>query len=183
MNAVAAGEEIVALDEEKGTEREMLEAHLDGNREVVVLKVRGLSWELATRRLGPSATSAAGIVRHLTDVERFWFRHHLDGQDGVPFRWSDTEPDLEFEFDETDSLESVIADYLAACDESRQVAARYELDDQMLRPEASGNRPSLRWILVHMHDETARHNGHLDIYRELLDGATGFWPEDLSKPA
>jgi hypothetical protein len=162
------------LDEEHGTEREMLEAHLDGNREVVVLKVSGLSWKQATQRLGPSATSAAGIVRHLTDVERWWFRRHLDGQDNVPFRWSDTEADLEFEFDDTDSLEAVLADYQAACAESREVAARYELDNQMTRPEDSGNRPSLRWILVHMHDETARHNGHLDIYRELLDGTTGF---------
>ena len=162
------------LDEERGTEREMLEAHLDANREIAVVKVTGLTWERATQRLGPSATSAAGIVRHLTDVERFWFRRHLDGQDDVPFRWSDTEPDLEFEFGDSDTLEAVIADYRAACEESRQVASRYQLEDQLTRPEDSGNRPSLRWVLCHMIDETARHNGHLDIYRELLDGRTGW---------
>ena len=164
----------MTLDEEHGSERDMLEAHLEGNRATAVAKVAGLSWELATRRLGSSATSAAGIIRHLTDVERWWFRRHLDGQDNVPFTWSDSEPDLEFEFTATDSLEAIVSEYERACAESREVAARYQLDDQMLRPEESGNRPSLRWILVHMHDETARHNGHLDIYRELLDGRTGF---------
>ena len=161
------------LDEERGTEREMLEAHLDANRAIVVAKVTGLAWDRATCRLGPSATSAAGIVRHLTDVERWWFRHHLDGQDGVPFRWSATEADREFDFTDTDSLDAVVADYVAACAESREVSARYSLDDQLARPEDSGHRPSLRWVMCHMLEETARHNGHLDIYRELLDGSTG----------
>lgn len=164
----------MALDEENGTEREMMEAHLDGNRATAVAKVSGLSWEQATRRLGPSATSAAGIIRHLTDVERWWFRRHLDGQDDVTFAWSDSEPDLEFEFTATDTLDTVVAEYEAACAESREVASRYALEDQMCRAEESGNRPSLRWILCHMLDETARHNGHLDIYRELLDGRTGY---------
>lgn len=162
------------LDEEHGTEREMLEAHLDSNRAIVVSKVTGLSWDDATRRLGPSATSAAGVVRHLADVERWWFRRHLDGQDEVPFRWSESERDREFTFDASDSLDAIVTDYMVACAESREVAARYALEDQLTRPDEGNFRPSLRWVMCHMIEETARHNGHLDIYRELLDGRVGF---------
>ena len=164
----------MALDEEHGTEREMLEAHLDANRAIAVAKVAGLTWADATRRLGPSATSAAGVVRHLTDVERVWFRYHLDGQDNVSFYWSDDDDDREFDFSDDDTLEGVIAEYETACAESREAASRYSLDDQLQRAEKDGNRPSLRWVMCHMIEETARHNGHLDIYRELLDGSTGY---------
>jgi hypothetical protein len=157
---------------ESGSEREVLEDHLDDNRATVVRKVAGLPWELATRRLGPTPTSAAGLVKHLTDVERWWFRYYLDGEEGVPFAWSDDEPDVEFEMGPDDTLESLVADYERACDESRAVAARHHLSDRTPRTWRDGQRPSLRWIYVHMIEETARHNGHLDIYRELLDGAT-----------
>jgi hypothetical protein len=162
------------MDEETGSERHILEGHLDQNREIVVSKVDGLTWEQATRRLGPSATSAAGIVKHLTDVERWWFRRNLDGQRDVPFAWSDDEDDLEFQFGPGDSLESLVAEYVRACEESRAVCARYELTDQIHPPRHGEPRSSLRWVYVHMIEETARHNGHLDIYRELLDGQVGY---------
>lgn len=160
------------MDEENGSERHILEQHLDENRATVVRKARGLTWEQATRRLGPTATSVAGIVKHLTDVERWWFRRSLAAEDDVPFSWSDTEPDLEFEFGAQDTLDSLIAEYERACEESRAVAARYELTDRILAPHPGEPRSSLRWVYVHMIEETARHNGHLDIYRELIDGQT-----------
>ena len=162
----------MAMDEETGSERHILEAHLDQNRATVVRKVSGLTWEQATRRLGPSATSAAGVVKHLIDVERWWFRRNLDAQDDVPFAWSDTEADLEFAFGPEETVDSLIAEYGRACDESREVAARYELTDQIRAPRAGEPRSSLRWVYVHMIEEMARHNGHLDIYRELIDGQT-----------
>ncbi len=162
------------MDVETGSERDLLEVHLDNARSEVRRKVTGLPWELAVQRLGPSATSAAGVVKHLTDVERFWFRLQLDGQADVPFAWSDDVPDLEFELTPQDSLESLLAGFDRACAESREVAARHGLDDQTVRRVRwlGGARPSLRWIYVHMIEETSRHNGHLDIYRELLDGQT-----------
>ena len=163
----------MALDREHGTEREMLEAHLDANREIAVAKLTGLTWEQATRRLGPSATSAAGVVQHLADAERYWFRYMLDGQE-VQLLGTDDDPDLEFALADGATIDSVIADYLLACAESRESAARYSLDDQLKRAASRGNRPSLRWVMCHMIEETARHNGHLDIYRELLDGSTGY---------
>ena len=112
------------------------------------------------------------MLKHLIDVERWWFRRNLDAQDDVPFAWSDTEADLEFEFGPDESLDSLIAAYGRACDESREVAARYELTDQIRAPWPSAPRSSLRWVYVHMIEEVARHNGHLDIYRELIDGQT-----------
>jgi uncharacterized damage-inducible protein DinB len=160
------------MDEQTGSERHILEGHLESNRATAVRKVSGLTWEQASRRLGPTPTSVAGILKHLINVERWWFRHNLAGEPDVAFDWSDDIPDLEFDLAAADSLETLIAAYGVACEESRVVATRFGLTDQMRRPEESGSRPSLRWIYVHMIEELARHNGHLDIYRELLDGQT-----------
>ena len=162
----------MTLDIEHADERTTLEAHLDANRETVLRKCRGLSWEDATRRLGPTPTSVAGILKHLVNVERWWFRHMLAGQDGVPFDWTDESPDAEFELGPDDSLEGLLAAYVRACEESRGIAAGLALDDQCSRSWHGRGRPSLRWVYVHMIEELARHNGQLDIYRELLDGQT-----------
>jgi uncharacterized damage-inducible protein DinB len=162
----------MSLDIESGSERTTLEAHLDANRDTVVRKVSGLAWEQATTRLGNTPTSVAGILKHLINVERWWFRHNLEGEEDVPFDWTDNDLDLEFELGPRDSLESLVGEFERACDESRVIAARYQLTDRAARPWADGRHPTLRWIYVHMIEELARHNGHLDIYRELLDGQT-----------
>ncbi len=162
----------MTLDIEHGDERATLMAHLDANRDTVVRKCSGLSWDDATRRLGPTPTSVAGILKHLVNVERWWFAHVLDGQDDIHFDWSDENPDGEFELTPDDSLPTLIAAYEAACDRSREVEMRHELADQSARAWRGGRHPSLRWIYAHMIEETARHNGHLDIYRELIDGQT-----------
>ena len=94
----------------------------------------------------------------------------MDGEQNVPARWTDDDPDGEFRVTATDSLADIVADYEAACAESRAVAARYALDDLCAGRD---QRFSLRWILVHLVEETARHLGHIDVLRELLDGAVG----------
>ena len=71
-----------------------------------------------------------------------------------------------------ETIKSLIADFERACGESREVAAKYELGDEAKRARNDGQHPSLRWIYLHMIEEVARHNGHIDIYRELLDGVT-----------
>jgi uncharacterized damage-inducible protein DinB len=162
----------MSLDIEHADERTTLEAHLEANRATVLRKCAGLSWPDATQRLGPTPTSVAGILKHLVNVERWWFRHNLAGEEGVPFDWTDDDLDLEFEVGPDDTLEGLLADYAAACEESRVIASRHDLADQAVRTWHGGRRPSLRWIYVHMIEELARHNGHLDIYRELLDGQT-----------
>ena len=155
---------------ERGGERETLEGFLDFQRASVVWKATGLSDADAARQLLPSITTVSGLIRHLADVERSWMREDMAGEQGVPYRWSDADPDGEFRVTADDSLAEIIADYEAACAESRAVAARYTLDDVSVAQEG---RFSLRWILLHLTEETARHLGHVDVLRELLDGATG----------
>ncbi|MET1052345.1 MAG: DinB family protein [Mycetocola sp.] len=152
-----------------GGERESLEAFLDLQRATVVYKATGLSDADAATRLLPSLTTVSGLVRHLADVERSWFRDDLAGEDDVPARWSDEDPDGEFRVTADDSLAEIIADYEQACTESRAVSATLQLDDR----GSHNSDITLRWVMLHMIEETARHAGHIDVLRELLDGATG----------
>ncbi|WP_237687082.1 DinB family protein [Arthrobacter sunyaminii] len=169
---------------EAAGERETLTGFVDYFRATVVLKAAGLSDADGAKRLLPSLTTVSGLVKHLTDVERYWFRTRLDGQRDVPTRWSAADPDGEFRVNDNDSLAELIKDYEAACRESREVLERYDLEDRC-RGRSAGegdgdgdvdgdvDGQNVRWVLVHMIEETGRHCGHLDILRELLDGSTG----------
>ena len=155
---------------ENAGELETLTGFLEYFRATVVMKASGLSDAQGAKQLLPSITTVSGLVRHLTDVERFWFQVRMDGQQGLPMAWSDEDPDGDFRVSEEDSLASLIADYESACAQSRAVLANFELDDLC---RGSVRERSVRWVLVHMIEETGRHCGHLDILRELLDGSTG----------
>ena len=153
-----------------GPERAMLDAWLDWERATVLWKVEGLSDEQLRRRLVPSATTMLGIVKHLGYVERSWFQMRMEGQDlAVP--WSDADPDADFRIEPNESTASVLAWYEEQVTKSRAIAAASSLDQTAKRPDHSDI--TLRWIMVHMIEETARHNGHLDILREQIDGSTG----------
>jgi len=151
-------------------ERTMLSNWLDFHRATVRLKVGGLSDEDARRQLvGSQLTTCAGLVRHLRYVERWWFQEILEGLD-MPVPEPRDEIDAEFVVDPDLSLGQLLDEYEQECARSRQVMARHQLDDVSMSPR---RHVSYRWILVHMIEETARHNGHLDILRELIDGQTG----------
>jgi hypothetical protein len=155
-------------------ERVILETFLDLYREVIRNKVSGLSDEGAVRRLVPSATTPGGIVKHLRWVELNWFQRVLAGRpesDFPPPPWSDEDPDGDFRLEPGETLAQVLADYDAECERSRATAARYSLDDTGTHRRMGAT--SLRWIYIHMIEETARHAGHADILREQLDGSTG----------
>lgn len=157
-----------------GSERTVLEGFLDRQREIVRYKVEGLGEEDARKQLVRSPlTTCAGIVRHLSHVERSWFQKVLLGRDLTP-----TEPageqDADFRLQDDDSLASLLEGYDRECERSRASAAQLSLDHM-----AEGGRAvSLRWVLTHMIEETARHVGQLDILREQLDGRTGYRPGD-----
>lgn len=151
-------------------ERGVLAAFLDLYRDIVVGKVRGLSEEDARRRLVPSLTTAGGIVKHLRWVETGWFHQVLGARSGDNRRPHSRES--EFQLEPEESVGSLVAAYVAACAESRRIAAANPLDERV--PHQHLGEVTLRWIYVHMIEETARHAGHLDILREQLDGATGF---------
>jgi uncharacterized damage-inducible protein DinB len=162
-----AADELVST----GSEREVLEAFLDLYRGVLVRKVSGLSEAQLRQRHVPSATTLAGLVRHLTGVERGWFQRRLGRYPEHELDPNTGGHDDSWELGPEDSIDRLVADYEAACAESRRIAARMELDDAV--PHHRLGQVSLRWVLVHMIEETARHAGHADILRELTDGATG----------
>jgi hypothetical protein len=114
--------------------------------------------------------SLLGLVRHMAEVERNWFRRVLARED-APYHYVTTEnPDGDFDDVDTASAEEGFATWCAECDNARVVAASLQLDDTGIR---RGEAVSLRWVLVHMIEEYARHNGHADLLRERIDGATG----------
>jgi hypothetical protein len=155
-------------------ERPMLEAWLDYHRATLAVKCAGLTPEqLCERSTPPSPLSLLGLVRHMTEVERFWFQRVLRGADEPPLYYTDDNPD-------GDMFDTVAADatddirrFAEQCDASRASAAD-ELDLDTQAPWSfGGEHASLRWIYIHMIEEYARHNGHADLIREAVDGATG----------
>ncbi|HLL68471.1 MAG TPA: DinB family protein [Micromonosporaceae bacterium] len=151
-------------------ERDTLAGVLDFLRATVVNKVAGLTDQNAlSQAVPPSALSAAGVVRHLTGVERFWFSIDFAGSD-LPWPWTENDPHGNFRPHKTETLASIVAGYRAECARSREVVASASLDD-IARTE--GMAFKLRYAMVHMIEETARHCGHLDLLRERIDGVTG----------
>ena len=155
-----------------GTERELLEQHLEFCRQTIVYKVTGITKDNGVKKLGPTSTSVLGILRHLTEVEYGWFHINFAGLEYKEGRYSEANPNGDFEILESDTVESLLDGYIKACESSRKVCAGKSLDELGTEPRPRDDeKPSLRWIYLHMIDETARHAGHLDIYRELIDGA------------
>jgi uncharacterized damage-inducible protein DinB len=152
-------------------ERATLEAFLDDYRDIVVRKVAGLSDADARRKLVTSATTVGGLVKHLRWAEYGWFDQFLAGR--LDDNRRTHERSWEFEIQPRESLPTLVAEYQAQCAESRRIAARYALDYE-LRHGRLDTTVSLRWIYLHMIQETARHTGQIDILREQLDGETGF---------
>jgi hypothetical protein len=148
-------------------ERETLELFLDWYRTVVVRKVEGLPRDAAIAPFSPSRMSALGIVQHLGWVERAWSRKRLLGEE-YPVPWSDEDPDADFDVADGVSVDDVIAWYRAECAAADAIWARYELDDPFEHPHMG--ECNIRWIYVHMIEETARHAGHLDLIAERIDG-------------
>ena len=150
----------------------MLSAFLDRYRETILWKLEGVTKEQASARLVPSASTLLGIVKHLAYVERGWFPIYFAGGP-VNYPWAEDEPDpdIDFRVSVTDTIESVSRLYREEIVRSREIVAGASLDD--LSKEQNRGPRTLRWIMVHMIEETARHAGHADILRELTDGAIG----------
>jgi uncharacterized damage-inducible protein DinB len=146
-------------------ERPLLETWLDVARDTVVTKVDGLSEEDLRRRLVPSLTTVGGVVKHLAWVETGWFRQLLGARTGDSDRTHDR--DWEFTVEPDDTGAALVAAYRDACARSRVAAAGYALDDVV--PHQEMGLVSVRWIFVHLIEETNRHAGQLDILREQLE--------------
>ena len=156
-------------------EREALEAWLDYGRETLLLKCSGMTaGQLKERAVPPSGLSLLGLVRHMTDVERWWFRIHGTNRDMAARYFTDDNLNADFDdLDEPDAA-AVLANFWEEVGLAR--AETRDLDLDRVVP-SHGHHPervrNLRWIYVHMIEEYARHNGHADLLRERIDGATG----------
>jgi hypothetical protein len=152
-------------------ERETLVGFLDWYRDVAIAKVDGLSLDQASKAMTSSGLSALGIVKHLTWAERLWFRFRFSGEDIDVETGGDNTPT--FVVDPDDTVDGVVVAYREECERSRAIVAAASLDDVAAREHRIYGHTSLRWIVVHLIEETARHAGHLDLIREQLDGKTG----------
>jgi len=153
-------------------ERAMLEAWLEFHRTTLLLKCEGLTAASSGRRpIASSALSLHGLVRHMAEVERSWFRRTLEGDGDAPRIYGPSGGDADLAPLDDADWDVDLATRHAECDVSRAIAARHDLDDTGPR---RGRPCSLRWIYVHMIEEYARHNGHADLIRELVDGAVGW---------
>jgi uncharacterized damage-inducible protein DinB len=158
-----------------GDERATLAGFLDYYRATLALKCHGLTPEqLATRSAPPSSLSLLGLVRHMAEVERGWFRGFALEQTS-PRYYSDDDRDGDFDNVEADmdSVREAFEFWSAEIDHARDVVAGAGLDQTYSQVRHGGRTISLRWIMVHMIEEYARHCGHADLLRERIDGATG----------
>ena len=153
-------------------ERTTLMAILDEQRALVLWKLEGIGEEAAATSPVPSGTSVLGVVKHLAWVERDFFGGDVAGEPIDP-PWSAADPDADWRIEPGDTVETISRFYVSAVAASQKVAASRSLDDVV---GTAGNQRSLRWVVLHLIEETARHLGHMDIVREVVDGTTGYVP-------
>ncbi|GAA4563132.1 DinB family protein [Micromonospora coerulea] len=154
-------------------ERETLRAFLDFHRATLALKCAGLTDDELRRQSSPPSTlSLLGLVRHMAEVERAWFRRVINGED-VPLVWSETG-------DYQEAYDARAADRSAAfeawqreVEHARRIEREAESLDVTGHQVRWGEDVSLRLVMLHMMHEYARHNGHADFLREAIDGTVG----------
>jgi Protein of unknown function (DUF664) len=156
-------------------ERTALENWLNHHRLTLRKKCSGLTEEqLKLRSVEPSSLSLLGLVRHMAEVERWWFRTRFAGEPLGGIYSSDEYPDGDFDLLDSASAESVFATYDEECKLADAAAAGHGLDERFVHRRKEGEVEfDLRWVYLHMIEEYARHNGHADLLRERIDGVTG----------
>jgi uncharacterized damage-inducible protein DinB len=151
----------------------MVQAFLDFHRATLLWKVSGLSDEDLRRPMTPSGVSLLGLVKHLADVEQSWFVEVFAGEPPEFPLWREDDPGATWRIEPHETTEQIIDVYRRVCARCRAIVASASPEDLAAAPREGAEGLTLRWILVHMLEETARHNGHADIIREAIDGATG----------
>lgn len=159
-----------------GGERDLLDHWLDLYRDTVLLKIAGLDGaQLARRAVPPSSLSLLGVVRHLTEVEAYWLRVVLlDEQDMPDHYCTPASPDGDFDDVDPAAASANVATYRAELNTTRANAAGWTDLERPVRGLRKDKPVNLRWILVHLIEEYARHLGHMDLLREAVDGRTGY---------
>ncbi|MFF8554520.1 DinB family protein [Streptomyces sp. NPDC015501] len=156
-------------------ERTQLTTFLDFARGTARAKCEGVSPENARKALLPGSPlmTMSGVINHLRWVEYYWFQVVFLGEEDLA-PMTDEDPDREMRIAVDFPLTQLLDEYAEQSARYRELVARHDLDERARNTIRNGLHVDLRWILLHLTEETARHNGHLDILRELLDGATGY---------
>jgi|JI10StandDraft_1071094.scaffolds.fasta_scaffold36702_3 uncharacterized damage-inducible protein DinB len=159
-------------------ESTVLHSFLDYYRSVYLRKAEGLDDQQARTTIEPSELTILGLIRHMAEVERGWFRRRTGGDLSAGFIYCDDEdPDRDFHPAPGDTLADAVQTLLDEIEASRAATAGVAPDDLMKgvppQQRIPGWQPNLRWVMVHMIEEYARHVGHLDLLRERIDGAVG----------
>ena len=154
-------------------ERPTLLGWLEYHRATLELKCEGLTAEqLALRSVPPSSMSLIGLVRHMSSVERYWFRQIFSAEPVADLYACDPGVDEAFDSIDPADAERSLEAWQAECAISRTIVSRHSLDDVSTTPY-EGRSLGMRWVVTHMIEEYARHNGHADLLRERIDGAVG----------
>jgi uncharacterized damage-inducible protein DinB len=169
-----------ALDPEQlptGDEAALLHAFLDWYRVVLIRKAEGIS-DAGTRiQLPPSEITLLGLIRHMAEVERGWFRRRFTAQDAPMLYCNDADPDADFHPSSTDTMVEALAALRAEIAYAQEATNGVAMDAlaAAIPPtqRIPGWQPSLRWILLHLIEEYARHCGHADLLRQAADGSIG----------
>lgn len=150
-----------------GVERSIIENMLDRNREALIETARGLSETDARRRFVASLTTPISLIKHAAGAERIWFQRFWAGLDESECDGYSKRDEGTFTVDDDESVADVIAEFECASQRSREIASRFSLDDTKGNPREG--TVSMRWTLLAMIEEFARHAGHGDILREQID--------------
>jgi uncharacterized damage-inducible protein DinB len=153
-----------------GAEKESLKVALDRHRDAILWKLEGLDDEQLRRPMVPSGTSLLGLVKHLAAVEYGWFCDTF-GREAEPLPFDDDDPEADLRIEPGETTEDVLAFYGRARAAADQAIGELDIEDT--GTAWFGEAVTLRWVLIHMVEETARHAGHADIIRELIDGMAG----------
>ena len=153
---------------------EQLTSWLDFYRATLLYKCAGLGVDQLSRRpVATSSLSLLGLIRHMTFVEQHWFEFTFANFAAITYYEKDDDPDADFNDLAGAPLDEVLKNFDTACARSRGLSQGHSLDETAKYPRR-GREVDLRWIYIHMIEEYARHCGHADILREMIDGATGY---------
>jgi uncharacterized damage-inducible protein DinB len=157
----------------RGGEKESLYVSLDRHRDTVLWKLEGLSDDDLRRPMTPTGTNLLGLVKHLGAVEYGWFCETF-GREVEPLPFDEDDENADMRVEPHESTADILAFYGRARAAADNAIRDLDLDDT--GTAWFGEDVSMRWVMIHMIEETARHCGHVDIVRELIDGVTGYFP-------
>ncbi|MGB3304779.1 MAG: DinB family protein [Thermomicrobiales bacterium] len=155
-----------------GSEKSMMLGFLNWHRDTLLCKIDGLTDEELRRPHDPSGLTLLGLVKHLTDVERSWFREVVAGED-LSALWDDSDPQRYWRIEPHETTAEIIAGYSAEVAAANALLDEIGMDEPVHAARAEDTGMTVRWVVLHMIEETARHNGHADLIREAIDGQTG----------